>query len=176
MIELTYSELRENGLCTQCRKPNPTPDMSRCPDCMRRTREQRRSNREYASKIGMCTVCFKGIPLPGKKICEDCLDKISDYDANRNTPQRLHTIYKKRKESCTRNGICIGCKKRPAREGHAYCVTCYAKQKTKREQNKSDIIRSERPNYGLCYICGNELDNKTNVCTACRNKIFKRKG
>lgn len=161
-------------MCVACWKPNPT-NQSRCPECSEKYRLQRRENRRYSEKIGLCTVCNKGIPFPGKKICEDCLDKISEYDKKRNTPEKLHEVYKRKKAMCDAKGLCIGCKKRPARKGHAYCIECYAKRRRKQLETQGTLPRSERPKYGLCYICGNDLDNKTNVCTECRNKLFKRK-
>ena len=40
--------------------------------------------------------------------------------------------------------------------------------KAKREHDKKTISRSERPNYGICYICGKEqvMENKK-VCPKC---------
>lgn len=173
---MTYKELRANGICPQCYKPNPTPDKSRCPECLKKMYLQRKHNRDYAAKHGFCTVCYKENILPGK-LCPDCLEKASIYNS-RITPQKMHEVYKRKKEKCDMNGLCIGCKKNPARPGHAYCVSCYVKIRRKQLRNVNTISRSERPNYGMCYICGGRLDNKSNICTKCRtrNKIsFKGK-
>lgn len=175
MRKLTYAEMRANGICTQCGKVNPEPSKCRCPECMERTRQQRKENRAYALKIGVCTVCKSGIPYPGKKICEDCLEKMSDYRAANRNPVKMHEVYKRRKAECEMKGLCIGCKKRRAREGHAYCVECYIRRRRKQISKIQTISRSERPKYGLCYVCGKELDNKTKVCTSCRDKIFKER-
>ena len=76
-------------------------------------------------------------------------------------PRREH--YKK----CKENAICPRCGK-PSDSGKVYCKTCRAAMKGKREHDKKTISRSERPNYGICYICGKEqvMENKK-VCPKC---------
>ena len=55
-----------------------------------------------------------------------------------------------------------------AEEGKTKCSICLAKIRNKRERNKSDLLRSERKAYGICYICGkNPLLKDKGVCQKC---------
>lgn len=169
---MIYHSLRERGICTQCRKPNPTPEFSRCPDCVKRASELKKSNRAYAKKIGLCSRCHKERPLAGKLLCESCLEYDFQYYHRIYDPIKEHEKYLKRKAEIKEKGLCIYCKRKPAMEGRCYCPTCLIKTRQAKAQKKNDISRSERYKYGLCYTCGGELDVKGKVCSKCRERII----
>ena len=70
-----------------------------------------------------------------------------------------------------REGLCRGCRKRKVAEGKTYCPVCLAKKRERgriyRREKDNAIDRSERPNYGLCYTCGEPLDRKGRICARC---------
>lgn len=99
------------------------------------------------------------------------------YDVyNRRNRKRRNIVamnyYRKEIVRLKEQGLCRGCRKRKATDGHTYCSICLAK---KREQGKEDrrkkdkigLERSERPNYGFCYTCGKPLDREGRVCKGC---------
>ena len=48
------------------------------------------------------------------------------------------------------------------------CQRCRAYLKNYREKNRCDLSRSERPDYGICYICGKNPTMKgKKVCDKC---------
>ncbi|RHQ70270.1 hypothetical protein DWY27_04910 [Clostridium sp. AF24-2LB] len=68
---------------------------------------------------------------------------------------------------CKEKGICPKCGKISI-NGKVYCKSCRSAMKAKRDSEKKTVHRSERPNYGICYICGKEqvIKNKK-VCPKC---------
>jgi hypothetical protein len=171
MRKKTYAEMRSEGLCTICGKPNPTPTLSRCPECAKRARENRRRAKEYRAGIGICIRCGKNKAEPHKKMCYECLGKESDTykSKGRTGEQREKDRERKRQLAEERRTahICIRCGKHHTDTG-GLCAYCRGKQKTYRDNNRSDIQRSERPDYGICYICGKQpiIEGKK-VCSSC---------
>jgi hypothetical protein len=47
------------------------------------------------------------------------------------------------------------------------CGRCYGKVRARQIANQSDLLRHERPRYGLCYICGEPKMTDRNVCERC---------
>lgn len=165
-----YSEMRAEGLCTKCGKPNPTPDRCLCPECAEKHREQRKNKREYMKRIGKCVRCGKNDAEPGKTMCLECAGEDSDnyfskYHEKKLAYGKVHdtqrTLYRKS------HGICISCGKRPA-DSKSLCIQCKAYFRKRNDMRRNDIHRSERVSYGICYICGkNPVILGKGVCDDC---------
>lgn len=166
----SYSEMRAEGLCTRCGKPNPTPDKCVCPECAKRISEQKKAKREYMKIIGKCVRCMKNDAEPGKTICLECSGKASDDYFSKYRERKLEycKIYDaKRTLDRKANGICVCCGKRPA-DTKSLCVQCKAMFRKRNDLRRIDIHRSERVSYGICYICGkNPIIPGNGVCSSC---------
>lgn len=127
----------------------------------------------FYKRLGICVRCHKKQAEPNKVLCWECGDKeIEIYRKNRaknreSRNKRDLEKYRKLKEM----GICTYCKHEKAIPGRYKCEKCLSKLKRKRDAERQDIIRYERVNYGLCYICGkNELKEGFRVCESCYKK------
>lgn len=165
----SYSDMRKEGLCTNCGKQNPTSDKSLCPECARKKSEQKKIRYEYLKRIGKCIRCGKNTAEPGKAMCLECAGKESDDYYLKYREQKLENqkIYaRKRTEYRRDNELCLTCGKRHAKNG--LCNVCKGYQKRYRKNNRNDISRSERALYGICYICGkNPTVSGKGVCKEC---------
>lgn len=170
MRKKTYAEMRAEGLCTKCGKPNPTPDKSLCPDCAERDRERKRNKVKYMKRIGKCIRCGKNDAEPGKTMCLECAGKESDdyflkYREKKLEYCKVHDAKKRLERKA--NGICVCCGKRPA-DTKSLCVQCKAMYRKRNNARRNDIHRSERVSYGICYICGkNPAIPGKGVCSEC---------
>lgn len=172
MRKKSYAEMRAEGLCTICGKNNPTPERSRCPECMERFKENRKANRQYLIKIGMCSVCGKNESEPNKKMCYECLGKESDRYAENGKSETAKENDRERKRILsaerTENDLCSRCGKPKHGSRTKLCGRCKAYLKKYRNNHRGDIARSERPDYGICYICGKKpVMNGKKVCSEC---------
>ena len=172
MRKKSYAEMRADGLCTICGKENPTPEKSRCPECMERFKQNRKSNRQYRIKIGMCSVCGKNEAEPNKKMCYECLGKESDKYAEKGKSETAKEKDRERKRILsaerTENGLCSRCGKPKSGSHTKLCGRCKGYLRIYRNNHRGDIARSERPDYGICYICGNhQIMNGKRVCKEC---------
>ena len=75
-------------------------------------------------------------------------------------------------------GLCRSCRKRKVADGHTYCSICLAKhnqrgKEYRKKKDKAGLERSERPNYGFCYICGEKIDRDGRVCKKCAERLTK---
>lgn len=142
-----------------------------CPDCAARQSELRKQNREYHKKIGICTHCGKNPAEPNKKLCYECLGAFQDsYAAKRRTDEQREKdrLRKKRlKDERIEKGLCPKCGKYKSING-GLCQRCKAYLKKYRDKKRCDLQRSERPDYGICYICGkNPIMKGKRVCESC---------
>lgn len=132
---------------------------------------------EYAfyKSIGICVRCHKRKAEPNKVMCMECADKDAEYTKRRREMDLAHIKareaekYQELKES----GICVRCKRRAATPGYVDCPSCRGKVRRKRYLERQDIERSERPSYGLCYICGSPVVEGKKVCESCYEKRLK---
>lgn len=166
----SYTEMRAEGLCTKCGKPNPTPEKSICPKCAERRNEQRKIRYEYMKKIGKCVRCGKNDAEPEKIMCLECSGKESDNYFSKYREKKLEyfkTHDAKRTLERRANGVCVCCGKRPA-DTKSLCVQCKAMSRKRNNAHRNDIMRSERISYGVCYICGkNPIIPGNGVCSSC---------
>lgn len=71
------------------------------------------------------------------------------------------------KQTRIENGLCPRCGKHQSQNG-GLCQRCRAYLKNYRDKNRCDLSRSERPDYGICYICGKNPTMKgKKVCDKC---------
>lgn len=104
-------------------------------------------------------------------MCYECIGKENDlyHSSERTEEQRERDRNRKRQQAEERRekGVCPRCGKYKSEHGEI-CKKCKAYLWRYRNNNRHDIMRSERPNYGICYICGNNpvLDGKK-ICEKC---------
>ena len=173
MRKKSYAELKAEGLCTKCAKPNLIGG-SLCTECRIKQSEQRKNNRRYRVSIGICTRCGKNKSEPNKRLCMECLGKENDIYHERGVSSKRKEADKMRKrkyaEEHRKIGLCYSCGKKYAING-GMCQRCRAKAKIYRDSNRCDISRSERSAYEICYICGsNEIVKGKKVCQSCYEK------
>lgn len=169
-----YGRLKALGKCPSCWNDNDTPEFARCSKCRERDKQSYKLTREWYASHGICVRCRKEDALPGKKMCHEC----AAYFANKNKgktydKERHRKTSKESYENRKANGLCTKCGK-PL--GHSKsttrCNECY--QKHRRSKNESywskvEIPRKKRPEYGLCFICGEPYEpNGFKVCDKCR--------
>lgn len=171
MRKMSYAELKANGLCTVCGKENPTPDKSRCPICAARSNANRRENKQYLKRIGLCVRCGKHKAEPNRVLCYECIGEEQDsyYAGRRTAEQRERDRDRKRALVAERrvSSLCPRCGKKESRSG-SICDKCKAYLRQYRDKTRHDITRSERPHYGICYICGKHpVVKDKGVCDEC---------
>lgn len=127
---------------------------------------------KFYQSIGICPKCKKRTLATGKSKCEICLAKQAEitarYRNKHGQSTRQYEITKKLREKRLAEGKCQYCGK-PSINGWS-CIDHYLKEK--RRYQKQDIPRTERPEHGLCYICGSEIDNGK-ICDKCREKVTR---
>ncbi len=160
MRKMTYRQMVDAGLCTSCGKES---NSKICQPCRERRNANRREANRYKKMIGQCVRCSNAAE-PGKTLCLECLGRDSDryHASERKSNETKMVRYYERKE----NGICTRCGKNPKKKG-LLCGRCYGKFRSKQIAKRSDILRHERPSYGLCYICGEPKMTDRNVCESC---------
>lgn len=79
---------------------------------------------------------------------------------------------KQKRDMWRSQGLCTKCGK-PRVMGYTLCVKCLQRNE-KYNRKKNPIPRSERKEYGLCYICGVEVEQEGNsLCVTCRDRASK---
>lgn len=72
------------------------------------------------------------------------------------------------------SGICVKCGKHKALENKTLCLNCYLKKrKIKDPRWNNEVERSERPQYGLCYVCAKPLTGHHSLCDECLTRSRK---
>lgn len=123
--------------------------------------------------MGICPQCGTNKAAPSRVRCEECLAKQAERAdkhrkinpiVNRKTYNR--NLRKQRKE----NDLCIWCGKPICSTSTAFCIDCKIKNQRNNGKRKNGIERSERHEYGLCYICGNPAVAGKKLCEDCYNR------
>ena len=130
----------------------------------------RKEEYDFYKSIGICVRCHKNAAEPNKVMCIECADKERDIDKRKREKNITQSRSRDREKyyNLKARGICVYCKKRPAIPGKTKCSKCIAKIRSRKNANKSDIPRSERVSYGICYICGkNRVIKDHGVCENC---------
>jgi len=106
--------------------------------------------------------------MVGQVRCASCSEKdAAEYAILKVTPG-----YKKRKAESDRRvrekrrnaGLCVRCGQRPAQEGRVVCLECKIANARIQKKRNNEIPRHERPNYGLCYVCGELVKPGFRLC------------
>lgn len=169
-----YGRLKALGKCTKCWNENDTPEFATCSICREKNREWEKQNRVWYSEHGICVRCHKENASPGKKMCLECCAYFANKNENKTYNHELHSkTDKKRYEYRKANGLCTKCGKPRGRcKSTVMCNECYQKHrrnKSKSYWSKVEIPRKKRPEYGLCFICGEPYEpNGFKVCDKCR--------
>lgn len=138
--------------------------------------------------------------LSGRKQCKKCCDRGKAYRNGYRHPREVESEqerkeklrkYKREWQKDLRNwrkehNQCIECGDKDAltMAGRTLCQSCWEKRYKKpfvsKEQRRLEIgqttkpiNRSERPDYGLCYICGNPITESYRLCEHCLGTIRK---
>lgn len=123
----------------------------------------------FYKDLGICVRCHKNPAEPHKVLCLECA--FADTERTKRKREEAIERYKKRDldkyYKLKEQGICTYCKHEKAVAGKTKCAKCLAKIRSKKEQKRQDICRSERISYGLCYICGDKAIDGKGVCQKC---------
>lgn len=173
-----YNRRKEQGICVICGKEKAGDGKVACEKCLENRRNYQRETRKFFRKMKICPRCAKNKLFGEEKTCPECLAQ--------NIIMRKKTCIKKdktnmdyfneRQETLKELGLCrTGCGRKRA-EGKTYCETCLVKHREasrerSRRKSRDGLSRSERPNYGLCYTCGDQLDRDGRICSKCAEKM-----
>ena len=123
--------------------------------------------KEFNRKTGICITCGHEMAEPCKLKCFECAEKDRLRTEKNRNKQREHDTYRIRYETRKAEGLCTSFGKYPAEHG-LKCNRCYVKARSRNATK--DILRSERPLYGLCYFCGKPKLEDKKVCAECYSK------
>lgn len=124
----------------------------------------------FYKNLKICVRCHKNSAEPGKALCIECADK--DNERCRTSRHKNREKYNRKELNkyyrLKEQGICTYCKHEKAVAGKTKCAKCLAKIRNKRNENKTEIDRSERVAYGICYTCGKrKIVPGKGVCKSC---------
>lgn len=135
---------------------------------------------QFYKSIGICGKCHRNPIEPNRAKCFECLEKEATARRNRlakenenERKQRLEKmkLYNKRsRDKSKADGKCVWCKKPLSAYSGCFCIDCRVKNKQKNDQRKDGIDRSERNQFGRCYIC-NEIADKGKLCSRCYENV-----
>ena len=135
-------------------------------------------NYKYYKDHGICPQCGVREHAPGRVRCEICLaqnagssarKRLNENDSEYDIRIKKMRYYKRYTRSERKeNRKCIWCGKPMSAYSSCFCPDCRVKNQRKNERRKSDIPRSERPLYGICYKCGkNPVISGRKLCQTC---------
>lgn len=170
-----YAQLKEQGLCVNCRKP--TSGSSRCFDCNEKARLVNAKNKPYKAlrerrkAQGLCVDC--GQPSETNR-CESCKAKRRENE-------------KKTRELSRELGICPRCNKNKLFGSEKNCPECRAKAETDREnweKRNTEIAIERRRAYNRksyykskaehrCACCGRKTYDDKVYCPVCAERKNK---
>ncbi|MGL5713502.1 MAG: hypothetical protein ACRCX2_10825 [Paraclostridium sp.] len=121
----------------------------------------------YFKSKGICVKCRKEKSAEGRVSCWSCLDKDIERKQNKKISKDKKDVAlkrnKRKKDLCVAFGVCRNCQKKDVKRGQL-CLECWLKNKNKRQAKKTDINRSDRHEYGLCFICGKPVHKEYKLC------------
>lgn len=135
-------------------------------------------NYKYYKEHGICPQCGVREHAPGRVRCEICLaqnaeskQRQRDAENEEQRSERLSAMkirHRKMRGRRKDSGKCIWCGNPLSEYSTCFCLDCRIKNQKKNERRKSDIPRSERPLYGICYKCGkNPVMPGRKLCETC---------
>ena len=174
MSKTTYERRKSQGLCVGCGRVKAVQGRVMCAECAEKQKIYQRETREYLRNLGLCPRCGKNKLFGDEKECPECTAMM--YEINQRSRKRRNVTamdyYRKDIARIKEHGLCRSCRKRKVKEGHTYCSICLAKKREqgkeyRRKKDKIGLERSERPNYGFCYTCGEPLGREGRICKKC---------
>lgn len=167
-----YKERKEKGLCVKCGKEKDALGVF-CSECKGKDNEYKRMSYSFYISIGICPRCKKEKLYGDERACLTCSAERYGRQLNRNR-ERANEVHRKSSkkiyDESSANGICTRCNKRKAEEGKKCCKMCNQRRNEYRRA-KRGIPRRLRPDFGLCYLCGDTAKEGQKVCAACHEKI-----
>lgn len=177
MSDSTYTNRKKAGLCVKCGKTKEVKEKVMCSICAEKQRVYQKETRDFLKRMGLCPRCGDKKLFGDEKECPECLAKM--YEVNKRSKMNRNfnnsEFYKKDIKILKEKGLCRSCRKKKVKEGHTYCEICLIKKRERariyrRKKDKLGIDRNERPNYGFCYICAEELDRDGRICKKCSER------
>lgn len=170
---------KKNHICIRCGK-KPTTDKSICDDCREKMAKYRKETREFNKKHNICTMCRHEIVYDGFATCEICRDKQKQYsekfysketESKKEERKRKQAEYMRDKRAeRKKQGVCVECGKKLCANSKIHCLEHYIENK--KSYTPVEIPREQRVDYGLCYTCGNEIeDRQYKLCNVCLERI-----
>lgn len=179
MSKTTYMYRKENNLCVTCGQLKPkgyTKVM--CEECTKKMSEDRAVTRQWCKDNKICPRCKRNRLFGDEKNCLDCREKmyyvnIASRNNNPNYQEEEKTRRIRRENKRIEQGLCTKCGKRPL-VSKVYCEQCLIKHRNRARDKRAQVAmpRYMRQQYGLCYRCGDTLDNETKVCNKCRDELI----
>ncbi|MBR6538080.1 MAG: hypothetical protein IKT67_12865 [Lachnospiraceae bacterium] len=167
-----YRERKENGLCVKCGKKKDTSGVL-CSECKEKGNKSQRMGYGYYISIGICPRCKKEKLYGDERACLMCNAERYGRQLNRDR-DRANEVHRKSARKIyaesSAKGICTRCNKRKAVEGQKRCKMCIERVNEYRRA-KRGIPRRLRPDFGLCYLCGDTVKEGQKVCATCHEKI-----
>lgn len=167
-----YRERKENGLCVKCGEENDTDGVF-CAKCREKVNRSKRMGYGYYISIGICPRCHKEKLYGDERACLMCSAERYGRQLNRDR-DRANEIHRKSARKIyaesSAKGICTRCNKRKAVEGQKRCKMCIERVNEYRRA-KRGIPRRMRPDFGLCYLCGDTAKEGQKVCARCHESI-----
>lgn len=128
----------------------------------------------WYKSMGICPQCGSNKSAPGRARCEECLAKNAEsankYRKSRKMNVDHSTYLKNLRTSRKQSGLCIDCGNPICSASTVYCIDCRIRNKVRNERRRNGIKRSERHEYGLCYICGEPTSGGKKLCNVCYKK------
>lgn len=124
----------------------------------------------WYKQMGICSQCGTNKAAPNRVRCEECLAKNAESaDKHRKIkPIASRKTYNRNlREQRKQNGLCIWCGKPICSTSTVFCIDCKIKNQRRNDKRKSGTERSERHEYGLCYICGKRAVEGKRLCKEC---------
>ena len=167
------------GICVTCMHEKAIPGYVQCEKC----RVKKSEKLHHLITIGICINCQSEYAEPGKQQCYDCAEKNRlkaqvryAAETEEQRTERLlkrRVIFKLRTEKMKAAGLCTRCGKRKVallNHNSTRCLDCILTTNRRNVARKPDtLLRSERPSYGLCYICGSTAIDGKKLCARCRD-------
>lgn len=168
-----YRSLKERGICVYCKTAPAEDGKTTCRICREKQRIQTTEKRAALKALGICTSCGSNKIYGSETLCPECAAKKYASNRKRQNAEKNRQYQHDRKEHLKAAGICIKCGKRPAEKGKTRCVTCNIKERDRAKRYRGGgISRSERPAYGLCYFCGEKIQ-EGKICEKCKEQIVQ---
>lgn len=131
---------------------------------------------EWLKEHHLCVSCKKqdAYTLGGHIYCYECNSKrlVRSEEYRQSHREQRRAMDKERYEYFKQKGICAGCRKRVAKEGHVYCDVCLGKFKKRHASTYiKSYTREEAVSNGMCRTCLKEkVKPGYKICEKCYQK------